>query len=451
MSEALTPPAQQVIEPPVERASFTTPPGAVLALGFGTTVAMWAVAYACRLPWVMAPGWVLAAAFVLVLTGGGLLAGRWLPAAGPLLGAKLGGLASLLNLLILGSVFRDALQGNAAQAWLWIPGTIALGAALGLVGASIGRSRPAAEPPRNWTAAFARVAACATLLLLAVGGLVTSHQAGLAVPDWPNSYASNMFLYPLSRMTGDIYLEHAHRLFGSLVGLTTLVLAIHVVRHDERPWVRKLVVAAFVFVCLQGLLGGLRVTGSLTLTTDRSLLNPRIELAIVHGITGQLFFALLVSLAAFLSTTWKIHETEQAPAIDPDAAESARSLSTWLVGLVVLQLMLGALVRHVEFSVTWHITVAVLVVLLSGAVGLRAWSSDLPALPRAGASLLAVVGLQFLLGWLALATTARGGVFSAYQGGVTTIHQTVGAVVLACAVLVCLWTRRLIPAPVTKQ
>jgi cytochrome c oxidase assembly protein subunit 15 len=64
-----------------------------------------------------------------------------------------------------------------------------------------------------WTSAFAWVTATATFFLLAIGGIVTAQEAGLAVVDWPNSFGYNMFLYPLSRMTGGIYFEHAHRLF----------------------------------------------------------------------------------------------------------------------------------------------------------------------------------------------------------------------------------------------
>ena len=63
---------------------------------------------------------------------------------------------------------------------------------------------------------FAVATAFVTFLLLAVGGLVTSHEAGLAVVDWPNSYGTNMFLFPLSRMVGGIFYEHSHRLIGTL-------------------------------------------------------------------------------------------------------------------------------------------------------------------------------------------------------------------------------------------
>jgi len=40
----------------------------------------------------------------------------------------------------------------------------------------------------------------AMLILVFVGGVVTSTDAGMAVPDWPTTFGENMFLYPLDRM-----------------------------------------------------------------------------------------------------------------------------------------------------------------------------------------------------------------------------------------------------------
>lgn len=42
-----------------------------------------------------------------------------------------------------------------------------------------------------------------------MGALVTSNDAGLAVPDWPNTFGHNMFLYPPSKWVGGIFYEHA--------------------------------------------------------------------------------------------------------------------------------------------------------------------------------------------------------------------------------------------------
>jgi len=64
----------------------------------------------------------------------------------------------------------------------------------------------------------------ATAMVVKAGGLVTGFDAGFSVPDWPSTYRMNMFLYPLRRMTGGIYYEHTHRLFGTLVGLSAIVM-----------------------------------------------------------------------------------------------------------------------------------------------------------------------------------------------------------------------------------
>ncbi len=79
--------------------------------------------------------------------------------------------------------------------------------------------------PTPWLHRFALLTAIVTFGLIGVGGLVTSHEAGLAVPDWPNTYGYNMFLFPISKWMGGIFYEHSHRLLASLVGLLTTILA----------------------------------------------------------------------------------------------------------------------------------------------------------------------------------------------------------------------------------
>ena len=44
---------------------------------------------------------------------------------------------------------------------------------------------------------FAVLTAFTTFLLIGLGGLVTSHEAGMSVPDWPTTYGYNMFVFPL--------------------------------------------------------------------------------------------------------------------------------------------------------------------------------------------------------------------------------------------------------------
>ena len=420
----------------------------ILALGFGTTVAMWGVGYVGRLPGSTAPSWLLGAALLVCLLAGGFVAGRT-TGRGWQGGVQVGTLASVLNLLVLGSLVASHEPNRITpSALLWLPGSLILGALLGGVGAALGATRPAAERARNWTGAFAKVAAAATFLLLGIGGLVTSHAAGLAVVDWPNSFGYNMFLYPLSRMTGGIYFEHAHRLFGSLVGITTLVLAVHLQRREPRAWVRGAAWLAFAMVVVQGLLGGLRVTGRFTLSTSAADVAPSLALAVVHGVVGQLFFAVMVGLAVVTSTTWR---GEREPA-ERASAVSDRQLSAILVGVLIVQLVLGAVQRHVVEGLLVHITLAVLVLGVGLTAALRAWGlyPEIPVLPRLGRALLGLLSLQIVLGVIALAAIA-GGPEVAASGGwralARTVHQANGALLLAGAVSLRLWVGRLLAPP----
>jgi len=158
-------------------------------------------------------------------------------------------------------------------------------------------SASASHPP-PWLHRFAVFTAAATLALICFGGLVTSHGAGLAVPDWPNTYGYNLFFFPISKWVGGIFYEHTHRLAGAGVGLLTLILAAWLWRKEARAWVRWLGVLAFAGVVVQGVLGGLRVV----LLKD--------QLGIVHGAAAQLFF-MLVCLIALATSRWWL-EAESA-------------------------------------------------------------------------------------------------------------------------------------------
>src|SRR5689334_3772964 len=98
--------------------------------------------------------------------------------------------------------------------------------------------------PRDaYSPALHRVAlltAAATFPLIFMGGLVTSHGAGMSVPDWPNSYGYNMFAFPISMWKGGIFFEHTHRLMGSVVGMLSIVLAACAWKMESRRWVRWL-------------------------------------------------------------------------------------------------------------------------------------------------------------------------------------------------------------------
>ncbi len=186
-----------------------------------------------------------------------------------------------------------------------------------------------------WTASRAAVhwwavlTAVLTFVLLCSGGLVTSHGAGMAVPDWPNTFGYNMFLFPVSRWVGGIFYEHTHRLVASGIGLMTVILSIALWKVEPRRWVRIFGVCAVVGVCLQGLLGGLRVV----LIRD--------EIGVFHALLAQSFFVAISLLAIvtgrrFVERRWADYEPHP-------------TLRWWALGataLIFLQLGIGATMRH---------------------------------------------------------------------------------------------------------
>jgi heme a synthase len=140
---------------------------------------------------------------------------------------------------------------------------------------------------------YAVVAAASVSLLICSGGLVTSHEAGMAVPDWPNTFGYNMFLFPVSRWVGGVFFEHTHRLIASTVGLLTVILCIALFVIEDRRWVKTLGLIAVGAVVVQGILGGLRVTEN------------NAVLGLFHGCLAQGFFALMATIALVTSRFWE--------------------------------------------------------------------------------------------------------------------------------------------------
>ncbi|HEX7618954.1 MAG TPA: COX15/CtaA family protein, partial [Verrucomicrobiae bacterium] len=143
-----------------------------------------------------------------------------------------------------------------------------------------------------WLHRFAVLTAVVTFFLLGIGGLVTSHEAGMSVPDWPTSYGYNMFALPTIFWKGGAFFEHSHRLLASGAGFLTTVLAVWLWIKDPRKWIKWLGIVAFLLVVAQGVLGGLRVT----LKMD--------GLGVIHGVVAQSFFILICAIALFTSRFW---------------------------------------------------------------------------------------------------------------------------------------------------
>lgn len=415
----------------------------VLGLGFATATVMWAIGYVAFMRPGLIVGEVVFGLELLVIAAGGWVAGRRLGSIAAGVGTGL--VAAIVNLLIVGSLVRSGGAGLAA----WIGGLFAASAGLGAIGAAIGRRGFDAGSPWRATPTgfFSLVAAATVFVLIVTGGLVTGMEAGLAVPDWPNSFGHNMLLYPLSEMTGGIFYEHAHRLYGMLVGVTALTLLVMVFRHDRRGWVRGLAIAIFVMVCVQGLMGGLRVTGHLT--GSQTDVRPSTGLAIAHGMFGQLTFAAFVVLALVSGRWWR--DAATAPVERPEAGGD-RTWSLLLVGSLVLQLFLGACYRHLAtppldgapkpeppaWAMHGHLTFSVVVLIVALVAGLRAKArreAGVPIVPGLGRAVNAIVGIQFTLGIVAFVTTIirKTAEIPVWELVPTSAHQANGALLLAAS------------------
>jgi cytochrome c oxidase assembly protein subunit 15 len=293
-----------------------------------------------------------------------------------------------------------------------------------------------------WPHRLSVVLACATFALLLIGGLVTSKGAGLAVPDWPTTFGYNMFLYPWSRMVGDVFYEHTHRLVASAVGLITIALALTFWFRERRQWLRWLGIAALAMVITQGIIGGLRVV----------LLEH--TLAIAHAALAHAFFALTASLAVFTSSEW-IDEPAGKPLADGGRLWRLCAATT---GLIYVQAIFGAVIRHSGERLDAHLLLAALIGLHVLLILLRTlkFHSEHPKLIRPARWMAFFFALQLMLG--------AGSYFGKFTGllqlplaalvALTTTHLLTGALLLAISLGLTLRSYRFsasIPASVAKE
>ena len=189
-------------------------------------------------------------------------------------------------------------------------------------------------PPARAIHRFAQFVAACTVLLILAGSLVTSHDAGLSVPDWPTTYGWNMFTFPPSMWVANIFYEHGHRLVASSVGFLTIVLAVWLWLAEPRRWLRWLGAAALGTVVAQGVLGGLTVL---------LFLPPAISIA--HAALAEIFFCLTVAIAVFTSPARVgAGDTQQTPVRGSD--DTLRRFATATTALIYAQIVVGAAMRH---------------------------------------------------------------------------------------------------------
>jgi cytochrome c oxidase assembly protein subunit 15 len=230
------------------------------------------------------------------------------------------------------------------------------------------------------------VLVAATLALILVGGMVTTHQAGMAYWTWPLSDGSVNPEGWIADMPKR--LEHGHRLLATSVALLTAVVCTLLWRNwpaflsglvggavsggicaalqvggantgvitvvttvatftlvlllksrlpTEETGPRWLALAAVWFVCAQAILGGLRVLVEAHVSPESA-----VTYRVFHGVVAQTFLVLVVILAARVSPVSR--ELLDRPALIDGG--KIRGMAIAFVGIYFVQLVCAAILRH---------------------------------------------------------------------------------------------------------
>lgn len=326
---------------------------------------------------------------------------------------------------------------------------------------------PTNLPGQDYSPLVHRLALTLTLSvfpLIWVGGLVTTYGAGMAVPDWPQTYGWNMFSYPPSTwLYGgfDLMVEHGHRLLGSLAGLLAIGLLVAAYLKEHRLWFKRWCAFVLVAVIAQGLLGGIRVR-----------LDER-TFAMVHGCAAQLFLAVATATAVMSSKWWFSVDRLLAGNKMPAGPKYVKAVTGLLV-LAYLQVVAGAQLRHVTGGtepgafmglVHIHITLAVLVGLSSLLIALLAFKNHrlIGGVKMPAILILGIVLMQICLGvatwlvnyaspWQELTSDLSAYTISAkgyWECVIVTAHVATGALIISLSTVLCLraWRSRSVYQP----
>ena len=163
-----------------------------------------------------------------------------------------------------------------------------------------------------------------TLGLLLLGSVVHATESSLACPDWPTCFGTMV-----PEMSGGVFYEHLHRLVaGGLLLLWGLATWLARKEATDRPWVFKAALGGVALLLIQSAFGGLTVLFRL----------PDL-VSTTHLALAFSFLALATVLAS-------------ATAVPKSSMDDDKgALRRWAMaaaGLVFVQSVLGALVRHTD-------------------------------------------------------------------------------------------------------
>ncbi len=295
-----------------------------------------------------------------------------------------------------------------------------------------------------WPFRMALATVLVAIPLVFFGGSVTTLNAGMAVDGWWIVERGRgdwfMWTFPIDQWLRDTgtFVEHTHRLFGSLVGFLSILTVL--VAWKTRA--RGIALLGLLAVIGQGTIGGFRV------------LENSPDLAFLHGSVGQGVFALLVMVCVACSRSFQNAGIAAAASTQRVAASTQRVRTLAMITTLVIytQIVVGAWLRHGE-SMAALLTHGLLVVAVIAAVLMLAKAlknepetSPLRKLPR---WLFTALVVQILLGvaaFFAVYMIVGRNPETIHAALMPTLHVMGGAALLACSASSWLWAHRLCQA-----
>ena len=175
---------------------------------------------------------------------------------------------------------------------------------------------------------FAKLAAAATFLLLVIGGTVNPTGSSLACPE-PTLVCHGQLFPP---MVGGVFYEHGHRLAAMTVGILQIILTVLLV--TRRRNMKTLAFVLLGLVIAQGALGAVTVAFKLPWFVSTG-----------HLLLGMSYFATLIYTAFRTRPEPTVIELARHSIMRDELGATRRWI--WIAcGAVFIQLLLGALVRH---------------------------------------------------------------------------------------------------------
>ena len=354
---------------------------------------------------------------------------------------------------------------------------------------------------RPWVHRLAVLTAVTTFILICMGGLVTSTDSGLAVPDWPTTFGYNMFLYPLSKtvsgflftvdpnLQADLDKNNLSEGLRKALEKNEISVSENVIisteeqgsrwkladKTNERTYtliksgerfdvyvhgvlyehshrligsiVGFMTIALMVSIWAKDARKWMKWLGVIALVAviaqgvmgGLRVTNLSRVLAIVHACFAQAFFGLIASLALFTSRGW----LQTSVKIETTDTIRLRRLALITLALIYIQFIFGAILRHTGERLDAHLFFAGLVTIHIFLLLRRILRNHLENLVwvRPAVLLGGLLAVQLTLGlgaYLAEFTAFSKGVAPVVGITITTAHVAVGALMLIVSVVLTL-------------